>query len=178
METIDRSHMIATLGGGCFWCLEAVYLRVEGVTKVISGYAGGSANDASYEMVCSGSTGHAEVVQITFDVRIIKFTQLLDLFWRIHDPTTLNRQGYDVGTHYRSLILSTDDRQQHKAEVSRNQAQKLFLRPIVTEILPLKEFYPAEDNHQNYYNRNVDVPYCQMIITPKLKALSDSDQMI
>ena len=162
----------ATLGGGCFWCVEAVYLRVGGVSKVVSGYAGGSAPDPTYEAICRGRTGHAEVVQVTFDAGAVSYAQLLDLFWRAHDPTTRNRQGHDVGPQYRSIILTHDHAQQCSAEASRDAAQARFRRPIVTEIVPLERFYPAEEYHQDYLARNPRAPYCRAVIAPKLSKLA------
>ena len=174
MEDSELGRAVATLGGGCFWCVEAVYLRVGGVSKVVSGYAGGSAADANYEAVCGGRTGHAEVVQVAFDAGVVSYEQILDLFWQAHDPTTLNRQGHDVGTQYRSIILTHDDYQQRSAEASRAAAQVRFRRPIVTEIEPLQRFYPAEDYHQDYFARNTRAPYCRYVIVPKLNKLARS----
>ena len=160
----------ATIGGGCFWCTEAVYQLVKGVQKVQSGYSGGKQETADYEMVCSGTTDHAEVIQITFDPEVVSFEVLLEIFWTVHDPTTLNRQGNDKGPQYRSVIFYHNEEQQKIAEASiQNVATKLWDDPIVTEISPLKAFYPAENHHDNYYNkvgnRN---PYCSFIITPKI----------
>ena len=141
----------ATLGGGCFWCLEAIYQNVNGVSLVVSGYAGGSVDNPSYQAVCSGTTGHAEVMQITFDPDVISYDNILYIFWRMHDPTTPNRQGADVGTQYRSIIFYHDETQQEIAEHSRKQADAsdLWDNAIVTEVVPLTRFYPAEDYHQN-----------------------------
>lgn len=160
----------ATLAGGCFWCLEAVFELVEGVSDVKSGYAGGKSPNPTYEQVCSGSTGHAEVVQVDFDPTIISYGEILEIFFATHDPTTLNRQGADVGTQYRSAIFTHSDAQ---AEVARNlvaelEAQRLFDGPIVTEITPLDRFYPAERYHDEYYRRNPNQPYCRIVIGPKL----------
>lgn len=160
-----------TLGGGCFWCLEAIYQRIEGVEKVVSGYAGGETANPAYEAICTGNTGHAEVVQITFDPDKIPFAKLIDLFWSVHDPTTLNRQGNDVGTQYRSVIFFHNDEQKNSAEISKAEAQKKFREPIVTTIEPLPTFYPAEDYHQDYYQRTPNNPYCAVVIAPKLKKL-------
>ena len=160
---------LATFGGGCFWCLEAIYLDVIGVSKVTSGYAGGVTQDPSYEQVCSGRTGHAEVVQIEYDPAVISYDDLLTIFWRIHDPTTLNRQGADVGTQYRSIILTHDTAQEAAAERSLASAQDLYRNPIVTQIEPLETFYPAEVYHDDYYRRNRNQPYCRAVIDPKVK---------
>ncbi len=162
----------ATLGGGCFWCVEAVYERLEGVRSVESGYAGGSVANPTYEQVCSGTTGHAEVARITYDPSVISFEDILEMFWKAHDPTTLNRQGADVGTQYRSIILTTDASQQERAVASRAMAQKFMAAPIVTEIQPLDTFYPAEAHHQDYYKNNASAPYCMFVIRPKLKKLN------
>ncbi|MGF1679377.1 MAG: peptide-methionine (S)-S-oxide reductase MsrA [Candidatus Methylacidiphilales bacterium] len=161
----------ATLGGGCFWCLEAFYLRLPGVQRVVSGYAGGHDPAPTYESVCSGSTGHAEVIQIDFDPSISTFNSLLSWFWKMHDPTTLNRQGHDVGTQYRSIILTHSSEQDSSARQSLQNAQPSFDQPIVTEIKPLNIFYPAESHHQNYFNRHPYAPYCQVVISPKLGRL-------
>ena len=161
-----------TFGGGCFWCLEAVFQRLIGVKSVASGYAGGTVPNPTYKQVCTGETGHAEVVQLTFDPKQIGFDQLLEVFWAAHDPTTLNRQGADHGTQYRSVIFYASDVQKAAAEKSKAAAQKEFNDPIVTEIVPLKTFYKAEDYHQNYYNQNADRnPYCAVVIRPKLQKL-------
>ncbi|HUI72079.1 MAG TPA: peptide-methionine (S)-S-oxide reductase MsrA [Spirochaetia bacterium] len=161
----------ATFGGGCFWCMEAVLQRIEGVLSVTSGYAGGSASQPSYEQVCTGDTGHAEVVQVEFDPHLISYEELLDVFWQAHDPTTLNQQGADVGTQYKSIILTTDDEQKKLAEASRKKAQKNWHDPIVTEIRPLEKFWKAEDYHQNYYNTHTSAGYCRVVISPKLRKL-------
>jgi peptide-methionine (S)-S-oxide reductase len=161
----------ATLGGGCFWCVEAVFARFEGVLDVVSGYAGGHTPNPTYEQVCSGTTGHAEVVQIEFDPARITYEQLLEIFWEAHDPTTLNRQGADVGHHYRSIILHHNDSQRETALRSKQRAAARFNRPIVTEIVPLKAFYRAEEYHQDYFRKNPNAPYCVVVISPKLKKL-------
>lgn len=158
----------ATFGGGCFWCLEAVFEQLKGVGAVVSGYAGGLTENPNYEQVCSGRTGHAEVVQVEFDPGTIQYTELLDVFWAVHDPTTPNRQGADVGSQYRSIILCHDKTQEEAAERSREEAGARFSRPIVTEIVPLGRFYPAEEYHQDYYRRNSRAPYCVNVIAPKL----------
>lgn len=161
----------ATLGGGCFWCLEAIFERQDGVRSVTSGYAAGVVPNPSYEAVCTGNTGHAEVIQVEYDPETITYPELLDLFWSCHDPTTLNRQGADVGTQYRSIILYHDEEQQAKAVRSKAEAAADFADPIVTEISALTEFYPAETYHQGYYQRNREASYCQMVIRPKLQKL-------
>jgi peptide-methionine (S)-S-oxide reductase len=162
---------IADFGGGCFWCIEAVFQRLSGVKSVTSGYAGGHTNNPTYKEICTGTTGHAEIAQIEFDPSKISYEQLLDVFWQAHDPTTLNRQGADQGTQYRSIILYRDEKQKLLAEKSKLEAQKDFKHPIVTEIVPLKKFYPAEDYHQRYYDGNSNAPYCQIVIAPKLHKL-------
>jgi peptide-methionine (S)-S-oxide reductase len=166
-ENLNR----ATFGGGCFWCVEAVFQSLKGVYDVTSGYAGGRTENPTYEQVTSGRTGHAEVVQVEFDPEVIRFEELLEVFWAAHDPTTLNRQGADVGTHYRSIILYHDEEQKRLAEKSKEEAASQFEDPIVTEIVPLKRFYRAEDYHQNYFLRNPNAPYCAVVIQPKLKKL-------
>ena len=168
---MDSSNLqIATLGGGCFWCLEAVYDDLRGVTDVVSGYAGGRMRNPSYRDVCSGNTGHAEVVQVTFDPAQVTFREILEVFFTIHDPTTLNRQGADVGTQYRSVIFYHSEEQKAIAEalIAELNAQDLWGRPIVTELTSAPPFYPAEDYHQEYFARNPDRGYCQMVISPKV----------
>jgi peptide-methionine (S)-S-oxide reductase len=171
----DRNPMpdgkeVATLAGGCFWCLEAVFDDLQGVEDVVSGYAGGQVPDPDYRLVCTGTTGHAEVVQITFDPDMISFRELLDVFFNIHDPTTLNRQGADVGTQYRSAIFYHDENQKEIAEqVIRELGNSgTWRNPIVTEVSPLTDFYPAEDYHQEYFANNPRQPYCQMVVAPKV----------
>jgi len=159
----------ATLGGGCFWCVEAVYETLPGILAVTSGYAGGQTENPTYEQICTGKTGHAEVVQIEYDPEKISFSRIVDLFWEAHDPTTLNRQGADVGTQYRSIILTSDDAQKTAAEESKARAQAKFKSPIVTEIVPLEKFYPAEDYHQDFYRENPMHPYNLAVTRPKLK---------
>ena len=163
----------ATLGGGCFWCIEAVFQKLKGVQSVVSGYAGGKIPNPSYERVCSGATGHAEVVQITFDPAVISYADVLYVFWRLHDPTTLNRQGADVGTQYRSVIFYHDEQQKEIAERSKAETESAGLYPdaIVTEISPLPEFYAAEGYHQNYYRNNPNQPYCRFVVDPKIQKL-------
>ncbi len=159
------------LAGGCFWCIEAAYSRVDGVVSAISGYTGGSKADATYETVSTGTTGHAESVQVTYDPAVISLGDILDIFWTMHDPTTLNRQGSDIGPQYRSAIFYTDDTQKRAAEASLHAAQNLWHAPIVTAIEPLTEFYPAEEYHQHYYEKNPGNGYCQIVISPKLQKL-------
>jgi len=163
----------ATLGGGCFWCVEAVYQELQGVQSVVSGYAGGAVEHPTYYQVCNGTTGHAEVIQVTFDPQAIAFADILYVFWRTHDPTTLNRQGYDVGTQYRSAIFYHSEQQRAIAEQSKREtdALRLWPNPIVTEISPFTTFYKAEEYHQNYYRDNPYQPYCIAIIDPKMKKL-------
>ena len=162
---------MATFGGGCFWCTEAVFQEVKGVHSVVSGYAGGTVEHPTYYQVCSGTTGHAEVIQITFDADVISYAEILEVFWRTHDPTTLNRQGADAGPQYRSVIFYHNDQQHAIAEqVKRDlEASGMWRRPIVTEIVPLTNFYAAEDYHQDYYQQNRYQPYCYVVIDPKLK---------
>ena len=160
----------ATLGGGCFWCLEAVFEMVEGVHSVRSGYAGGHVANPTYEAVCTGATGHAEVVQVEFDPEVIAYRDLLEVFFTIHDPTTLNRQGNDVGTQYRSAIYAQSDAQAEtaRAVIAQIEAEGVWDDPIVTEVTPLDAFYPAEDYHAEYFRRNGSQPYCQVVIAPKV----------
>lgn len=162
---------LATFGGGCYWCVEAVFEQVPGVKGARSGFAGGTVPNPTYKQVCKGDTGHAEVVQIEFDPAAVTYERLLEMFWKAHDPTTLNRQGADVGTQYRSIILWHDAAQRVAAERSKREAQKDFSDPIVTEIAQFREFYPAEEIHQDFYNRNRANPYCNAVIRPKLKKL-------
>ncbi len=164
-----------TLAGGCFWCTEAVYLQVPGVVKVESGYANGDNDNPTYEQVCTGTTNHAEVIRITFDPDQAQIETLLEVFWTVHDPTTLNRQGNDTGTQYRSGIYYTSDEQKQIAEASKEKAQSRFSDPVVTEIQPLNKYFPAEDYHQDYFNRNPGNGYCQFAIPPKLEKLRKLD---
>ncbi len=159
------------LGGGCSWCLDAGYRLIEGVLSVETGYSGGNVKDPSYDQVCTGETGHAEVVRITFDTDKIKLKDLLDIFWALHDPTTLNKQGNDVGTQYRSIILYSNEEQKNIAEKSKNDNSDVWDDPIVTEILPLHTFYMAEQEHQDFFAQHPESAYCQVIINPKLKKL-------
>jgi peptide-methionine (S)-S-oxide reductase len=161
---------MATLAGGCFWCLEAVYQQLKGVEKVVSGYAGGHVPNPTYKQVCTGTTGHAEVVQIAYNPEVVTYRDLLDVFFTIHDPTTLNRQGADVGTQYRSAIFYHTPKQQQIAErtIKELEAEQVWDDPIVTEIAPLDTFYPAEDYHQNYFINNPDQGYCRVVVAPKV----------
>lgn len=161
---------VATLAGGCFWCLEAVFDQLRGVTDVVSGYSGGTRANPTYEHVCSGATGHAEVVQVTFDPSLVSFREILDVFFTIHDPTTLNRQGADVGTQYRSAIFYHSPEQKATAEQVINDldAAKLWDAPIATQVAPFEAFYPAEAYHQEYFQQNPDQPYCQIVVAPKV----------
>jgi peptide-methionine (S)-S-oxide reductase len=160
-----------TLGGGCFWCLEAVYRQVRGVERVVSGYAGGEVEDPTYEQVCSGRTGHAEVVRITFDPRVVSFDELLEVFFTIHDPTTRDRQGADVGTQYRSVILHETPEQQRVARqaIRDLEAEAVWESPVVTRVEPLGRFWPAEAYHQEYFERNPGQSYCQVVVAPKVE---------
>ena len=161
----------ATFGAGCFWCVEAVFQQLDGVHEVVSGYTGGTTVNPTYEAVCMGMTGHAEVIQIQFDPTVISYEELLEVFWHTHDATTLNRQGADVGTQYRSAIFYHTEEQQHSAEQSKVDMDKsnMWDDPIVTEITPIDTFYPAEDYHQNYFQLNPRQPYCQFVIHPKMR---------
>lgn len=166
---------VATFGAGCFWCVEAVFEQLDGVLEVTSGYMGGHVDNPTYKMICTGSTGHAEVVQVTFDPAVISFETLLDWFWRLHDPTTLNRQGADVGTQYRSAIFFHSDEQREQATASKAAAQPAFSNPIVTEITEASTYYPAESYHQDYYVNNKAAGYCRAVIRPKLQKLNLQD---
>ena len=163
----------ATLAGGCFWCLDAVFKQIPGVISVSSGYSGGTKESPSYEEVCSGNTGHAEAVKITFDPERLSYTQLLRYFWESHDPTTPNRQGHDVGTQYRSVIFYENDAQKQAAEASRDAEQKNLTAPIVTEIIPLKKFWVAEKYHQDYFANNPGNGYCNVVIRPKVQKIKE-----
>ena len=172
MSNMETKKEILTVGGGCFWCVEAVFQLIKGVEKVVSGYSGGNCpGHPTYREVCSGRTGHAEVVQVTFNPDSISYEELLIIFMTSHDPTTLNRQGADVGTQYRSVIYYHNDNQKMIAEKVVEQLAPYFDNEIVTEISPLETFYPAEDYHQDYYNQNKDQGYCSFVITPKLAKL-------
>lgn len=162
---------IAVFGAGCFWCVEAVFQQLKGVQEVISGYAGGHVKNPAYREVCTGRTGHAEVARIKYDPQVISFGELLEVFWKTHDPTTLNRQGADVGTQYRSAVFYTSEAQKNLAEQLKDRldASGAFQRPIVTEISPMDAFYPAEDDHQNYYRQHPEQAYCRAVIRPKIE---------
>jgi peptide-methionine (S)-S-oxide reductase len=169
-EPAVGSREVATVGGGCFWCTEAVFTELRGVERVDSGYAGGTTPQPSYEQVCTGRTGHAEVVQVTFDPRVLSYHDLLSIFFTVHDPTTLNRQGADVGTQYRSVVFYHDDRQKAVAEqvIREIEHEKVWGKKIVTEVVPFTAFYPAEEYHRDYFARNTSGGYCQMVIAPKV----------
>lgn len=168
--TGSRGLEVATFAGGCFWCTEAIFVDLKGVEKVESGYSGGSTRKPTYKDVCTGTTGHAEAVEVTFDPTTISFRELLQVFFTVHDPTTLNRQGADLGTQYRSAIFYHDDEQKAVAEqvIKETEAAKIWDAPIVTEVKPFKEFFKAEDYHQDYFASNPDQPYCRMVIAPKV----------
>jgi len=170
-ETTPMKLETATFAGGCFWCTEAVYQSIDGVQSVVAGYMGGHTKNPTYKEVCMGDTGHAEVIQIQFDPTRVSYAELADVFWQAHDPTTLNRQGADIGTQYRSAIFYHSDAQKEAAEASRTKAQQHFEDAIVTEITAASEFYEAEDYHQDFYSNNKTYPYCRVVITPKLKKL-------
>lgn len=167
----NKTIETATFGSGCFWCTEAIFTSLKGVEKVTSGYSGGTKANPTYKEVCSGTTGHAEVIQVEFDPEVITYNELLEVFWKTHDPTTLNRQGNDVGTQYRSVIFYQNENQKKLAEYYKTQLEnsKIWDNPIVTEIVPYKNFYTAEDYHQNYYEQNTTQPYCSFVITPKIE---------
>ncbi len=166
----STKYSVATFGAGCFWCVEAVFERLKGVEKVISGYSGGTVPNPTYKQVCEGNTGHAEVCRIYYDPNVVSYDELLEVFWKTHDPTTLNRQGNDVGTQYRSAIFYHDQKQKELAEFYKKKLdeEKVFKDPVVTEIVPEVEFYVAEDYHQNYYDENGMQPYCAFVIKPKV----------
>jgi peptide-methionine (S)-S-oxide reductase len=170
-KPMETQTEFAVLGGGCFWCMEAVFEHVPGVKSVVSGYAGGRTRNPTYQEVCADTTGHAEVVRIEFDPAVISYQKLLGIFWDSHDPTTLDRQGADKGRQYRSIILYANQAQQAEAEQSKPAAQAGFSQPIVTEIVPLKEFYPAEEYHQHYFAKNPFAGYCRLVIRPKVSKL-------
>ncbi len=172
METTSTIQA-AVLGGGCFWCTEAAFREIEGVIGVVSGYSAGHRPNPTYDRVVTGLTGHAQVVEITFDTKIINYSDILDIFWAIHNPTTLNKQGYDIGTDYRSIILYKNEEQKKIAEDSISAISKLWPDPIVTELLPLDIFYPAEDYHQQYFAKNPTQGYCVAVINPKLITLRE-----
>ena len=170
---INMTMQIATLANGCFWCSEAIFKRLKGVKSVLPGYSGGIVENPSYEQVCTGKTGHTESIQIEFDPTVIPYEKILDVFWHTHDPTTLNRQGNDVGTQYRSAIFYHDQKQKEIAEKSKRGLEKVgvYKNSIVTEITPFKNFYVAEDYHKNYYEEHQDAPYCSVVINPKVRKL-------
>ena len=167
----ETNQEVATLGNGCFWCTEAIFEKLKGVESAISGYSGGLTENPTYKEVCSGETGHAEVLQITYDPAIISFSELLEVFWKTHDPTTLNRQGNDVGTQYRSVVFYHNEEQKKLAEEYKQKLEeaKVFDDPIVTEITKFDKFYTAENYHQDYYEQNKSQPYCNFVITPKVE---------
>ncbi|MFL6345687.1 MAG: peptide-methionine (S)-S-oxide reductase MsrA [Nitrososphaeraceae archaeon] len=169
----NKTTQIATLANGCFWCSEAIFKRLKGVKSVLPGYSGGTVKNPSYDQVCTGKTGHAESIQIEFDPTVTPYEKILDVFWHTHDPTTLNRQGNDVGTQYRSAIFYHDQKQKELAEKSKRDLEKagVYKNPIVTEITPFKNFYVAEDYHKNYYEEHQDAPYCNFVIDPKMQKL-------
>jgi methionine-S-sulfoxide reductase len=165
---MEKDYEIAILGGGCFWCTEAIFKRVKGVIEVVPGYSGGWVENPTYEQVCSDETGHAEVVKIVFDPKVISYRELLKIFFTTHDPTTKNRQGNDVGSQYRSIIIYMNEEQRKIAEEEIKEAEKIWKKKVVTEITPFKAFYKAEDYHINYYERNPYNPYCIFVISPKV----------
>lgn len=170
-NSMKDKYEIATFGGGCFWCVEAIFERVKGVQKVESGYSGGKVADPDYKMVSSGTTGHAEVVQITFDPEVVSFVELLEIFFKTHDPTTQNRQGADVGTQYRSIILYHSEEQNKLARqvISELDSERIWPDPIVTEVLAFEKYYPAENYHQEYFENNPNQGYCRLVINPKVE---------
>ncbi len=167
----SENYELATFGSGCFWCTETIFRKLNGVKSAVSGYSGGTKENPTYKEVCTGTTGHAEVVKVTFDPTIISYKELLEIFWKIHDPTTLNRQGNDIGTQYRSVIFYHNEEQKKIAEEykSKLEEEKIFNDPIVTEITHFTKFFPAENYHQDYYEQNKTQPYCSFVITPKLE---------
>jgi len=173
---MNDNLQIATFAGGCFWCTEAVFNRLKGVERVVSGYTGGHIKNPAYREICTGRTGHAEAIQIFYNESIISYTELLEIFFATHDPTTLNRQGNDVGTQYRSAIFYSNDSQKEEATdfISYLEKENIFNKATTTEIVKLEVFYNAEDNHQDYYNLNKEQPYCQYIINPKIKKLKEN----
>ena len=172
-DSSSNSTQIATLANGCFWCSEAIFKRLKGVKSVLPGYSGGIVKNPSYQQVCTGRTGHAESIQIEFDPKVIPYEKILDIFWYTHDPTTLNRQGNDIGTQYRSAIFYHDQKQKEIAEKSKSDLERagVYKNPIVTEITPFNDFYVAEDYHKNYYERHQNAPYCNFVIDPKVHKL-------
>ena len=170
---MNDNFEVATLANGCFWCSEAIFKRIKGVKSVVPGYSGGIVENPSYDLVCTGNTGHAESIQIEFDPKVIPYERILDIFWHTHDPTTLNRQGNDVGTQYRSAIFYHSQKQKEVAEKSKMELEKegSYKGSIVTEIAPFNDFYVAEDYHKNYYDNNQTAPYCNFVIDPKVRKL-------
>lgn len=170
-QTMKNLTKKATFGAGCFWCIDPLFSQLKGVQKVVTGYSGGHTLNPTYETICTGTTGHAEVIEITFDSQVISYQELLAVFWQIHDPTTLNQQGADVGTQYRSVVFYHSEEQKKEAIFYKNKLNenKVFLSPVVTEISEAVEFYQAENYHQDYYNTNPNAPYCQAVITPKIE---------
>jgi len=170
-EVKESNYKVAVFGGGCFWCTEAIFSQLKGVVKVVSGFSGGTVPNPSYKEVCTGTTGHAECTQITYDPKVISFSELLEVFWTTHDPTTLNQQGADVGTQYRSVIFYTDEAQRKEAieYKQRLEKEKIWDKPIVTEITKFDKFYSAEAYHQEYYENNPNQGYCRIVITPKIE---------
>lgn len=175
-NSANTNLQVATLGGGCFWCIEAIYNDMKGVTSAISGYAGGRVKNPTYEQVCAHQTGHAEVVQVMFDPNVITYHDVLDIFFSIHDPTTLNRQGNDVGDQYRSVILYHDDEQKRSAQetIKALTEARAFSDPIVTQVVPFDEFYAAENYHQEYFKNNPNQPYCRFVVAPKVSKFRKS----
>lgn len=175
---MEKNTEKAILAGGCFWCLEAVYKKVKGVEEVIPGYTGGNTENPTYEQVCSDTTGHAEVVQVIFNPAVITYAEILKIFWQIHNPTTLNRQGYDMGSQYRSAIFYYSQEQRQTAEKLKKDLQEagIWSEPVVTEIVPLKKFYPAEEYHRNYLQNHPENQYCQMVVIPKVEKFKKTFQ--
>ncbi|NLO03453.1 MAG: peptide-methionine (S)-S-oxide reductase MsrA [Bacteroidales bacterium] len=171
----NRTSQIITVGGGCFWCTEAIFKELRGVIKVVPGYSGGNVKNPSYREVCTGSTGHAEVIQITYNPELITISEILEVFFMTHDPTTLNRQGPDTGTQYRSAIFYHSEEQKKAAEniIKQYETEKIFDMPVVTEIIPFKAFYPAENYHHDYFEQNKRQPYCQFVISPKIEKFKE-----
>lgn len=171
----NRTSHIITVGGGCFWCTEAIFKELRGVIKVVPGYSGGNVKNPSYREVCTGSTGHAEVIQITYNPELITISEILEVFFMTHDPTTLNRQGPDTGTQYRSAIFYHSEEQKKAAEniIKQYETEKIFEMPVVTEITPFKAFYPAENYHHDYFEQNKRQPYCQFVISPKIEKFKE-----
>ena len=170
-KPVDSKNQFALIGGGCFWCTEAVFEQIDGIMSVISGYAGGQTKNPTYKDICTGKTGHAEVIKIHFDSQVVTFSQILEIFGNAHDPTTLNRQGADVGTQYRSTIMFYDEKQKKEAELWKEKLTSKLVDSVVTEIVPAPKFYPAEEYHQDYYAKNPEQGYCSFVIRPKLKKL-------